>query len=541
MTDEPALAARRRRPLLESPLTRRVLAVNVVAPIILVGGLLYLDRYQNELISAELDSLNSRAEMIAAAISEGAVNDEGLPELVPDSARQMIRRLAPPSHLRARLFSPQGELLGDSKILPLLAPPVQVEELAEPEPGWLIGLLHQGYDSLMATRLGTERLPLYQEPAPMRASDFPEVQKALSGERGSALRRSRNRRLLLFTAVPVQRYKKILGSVLVSSSADDIAKRLFSVRLTILEAFVFALSITVLLSVYLASTIARPIRRLAAAADRVRRGRGRRHAIPDLTGRKDEIGELSGALTEMTDVLWRRMDAIEAFAADVAHELKNPLTSLRSAVETVSRVPSDEQRQKLLGIIEEDVERLDRLISDISSASRLDAELSRAETGTLALAPLIIGLTDAFRESGALAGKRLEVTLEPADPLFVSGLESRLGQILRNLLTNALSFSPETGLISVHAERTGDWITVRVEDQGPGIPENKLDAIFERFYSERPSGEKFGTHSGLGLSISRQIAEAHGGRLTASNLEGSDGKPAGARFTLRLPAAPGEC
>ncbi|HIJ61996.1 MAG TPA: HAMP domain-containing protein [Rhodospirillaceae bacterium] len=539
MTDgSPAGNRRRRRRL--SPLTLRILAVNVVAPVILVGGLFHLDRTKNELIAAELESLHHRAEMVAAAISEGAVIDGivALPELAPAAARQMVRRLAPPAQLRARLFDERGELVADSRALLTPNLPVQVEELAPPAAGWFPNTARRIYDFLMSTRLGAENLPQYQEHTRPRAADFPEVTTALGGDPSSALRTTRNHRLLLFTAVPVQHYKRVLGAVLVSSSADDITQRLFAVRLTVIEAFFFALIITVLLSFYLAGTIARPIRRLAIAADRVRRGRGRRHTIPDLSARRDEIGDLSVTLAAMTEALWRRMDAIEAFAADVSHELKNPLTSLRSAVETVSRINNADHQRKLLAIIADDVTRLDRLISDISDASRLDAELSRAEARPLAMRPMIEAMVEVYRDSGAAANVAFAIDADALDPLEVSGMESRLGQVLRNLLTNALSFSPPDGTITLVARRRDGLVVIDVEDQGPGIPDNKLDAIFERFYSERPSGEKFGTHSGLGLSISRQIAETHGGTLSAANRLADDGAVIGARFTLCLPAAP---
>ncbi len=537
-TPPPAPRRRRRLPL-ASPLTRRILAVNVLAPVILVGGLFYLDRYKNELIAADLESLRIRAEMVAAAVSEGAVTDNGLalPELSAQQARQMVRRLAPSARVRARLFDPQGDEIADSRMLLSPNVAIQVEELPPPEQGWFAKIFRRIYNFVTASGLGADRLPVYRERTRPHATDFPEVVQALAGESGSMLRRTRDYRLQLSSAVPVQRYKQVLGVVMVSSSGEDIAQSLFKVRLTIFQAFAFALIITIALSLYLAGTIARPIRRLAAAADRVRRGRGRRHPIPDLTARGDEIGHLSGALRDMTEALWRRMDAIEAFAADVAHELKNPLTSLRSAVETVGRIQNPGQQRKLMAIIQDDVTRLDRLISDISDASRLDAELSRAEAGVVPLRPMLEAMVEIYRDTGAAHGVRFEIEAPPGDLLQVVGIEGRLGQVFRNLLANALSFSPPDGLIGLRARRVGASVEVNVEDQGPGIPENRLEAIFERFYSERPKDEKFGTHSGLGLSISKQIAEAHGGAITAANLVDSAGEVTGARFTVRLPAA----
>ncbi len=513
----------------------------MLAPVILVAGLFYLDRYKNELIAAELESLRIRAEMVAAAVGEGAVLDNGmaLPELSKQLARQMVRRLSPPARVRTRLFDDDGAELADSSMLLSSNMAIQVEELPPPEEGWFAKLFRRLYDFVTATGMGEEDYPRYHERSHPRAADYGEVVKALAGDAAWAVRSTRDHRLLLSTAVPVQHYKEVLGAVMVSSTGDDIAQSLFKVRLTIFQAFAFALSITFALSLYLSGTIARPIYRLAAAADRVRRGHGRRHNIPDLTRRRDEIGDLSGALRDMTEALWRRMDAIEAFAADVAHEIKNPLTSLRSAVETVSRVQNPEHQRKLMAIIQDDVTRLDRLISDISDASRLDAELSRAEAGPVQMRRMLEALVAVYRDTGTADSVRFVVDADPQDELVVTGLESRLGQVLRNLITNAISFSPPEGIIRLKAVRRGNAVVIEVEDEGPGIPPNKLDAIFERFYSERPKDEKFGTHSGLGLSISKQIAEAHGGGLKAANRAGGEGEVTGARFILTLPAAEG--
>lgn len=527
------LRHRRRWLPFASPLTWRILAVNVLAPVILVGGLFYLDRYKNELIAQELESLRIRAEIVAAAVGEGAVIDTGysIPELSPTAAKQMLRRLAQPARMRARLFDDDGEELADSRILVAGNAEVQVEELPEPDRGLFIRGFRRVYDFVTQSRLADADLPRYHESAHPRATDYPEVMQAQNGESAWAVRAMRGHRLLLSTAVPVQHYKQVLGVVMVSSTGDEIAQSLFKVRLTIFQAFVFALTITITLSLYLAGTIARPIRRLAAAADRVRRGHGRRHTIPDLTKRGDEIGELSGALRDMTEALWRRMDAVESFAADVSHEIKNPLTSLRSAVETCALVQNPEQQKKLMSIIQDDVGRLDRLITDISDASRVDAELSRADTEPLSLCGMVQGLASIYQDTGAAQGVAVKVACSGEDELLVNAIESRIAQVLRNLLSNALSFSPPDGEILMSARREDGKVLVTVEDQGPGIPENKLEAIFDRFYTERPENEKFGTHSGLGLSISKQIAEAHGGSLKASNRKGG-----GACFTLTLPA-----
>jgi two-component system, OmpR family, sensor histidine kinase ChvG len=346
--------------------------------------------------------------------------------------------------------------------------------------------------------------------------------------------------LVLSAAVPVQRYKQVLGAVLLSSDSTDIDKAVRSVRFEILKIFLIALGITVLLSIYLAGTIARPIRRLAAAAERVRRFHGRQVLIPDFSSRGDEIGDLSASFREMTGALWARMDAIERFAADVAHEIKNPLTSLRSAVETAARVDDPRQQRKLLAVVLEDVQRLDRLITDISDASRLDAELSRVELEPVLIGRMLEALTDLHQATAGEDMPKLVLTLSgalgtQAGDLAVLGIEDRLVQVFRNLIANAISFSPLGAPIRVAAERHGEDVVVTIEDDGPGIPDGKLEAIFERFYSERPASEKFGTHSGLGLSISKQIVEAHRGSIRAENRRDVDGSTLGARFIVRLP------
>jgi two-component system, OmpR family, sensor histidine kinase ChvG len=336
----------------------------------------------------------------------------------------------------------------------------------------------------------------------------------------------------------VQRYKQVLGAVMLSNANGEIEEELRTVRLELLRIFGVALLVTILLSVYLAGTIARPIRRLADAAERAR-GRGARVEIPDLAGRGDEIGELSRSLREMTDTLWLRMSAIESFAADVAHEIKNPLSSLRSAVETAARIDDPDKRRRLMTIIQDDVERLDRLISDISDASRLDAELSRLEVAPTDIGAMLLALVDMHETTRAEGAPHL--TLDIAgheEDLIVSGIETRLSQVFINVIANAVSFSPPDGEIRIHAGLDGRAVLISVEDQGPGIPEDKLTAIFDRFYSERPAGEKFGTHSGLGLSISRQIVDAHRGRIWAENRTDTAGVVIGARFLIRLPAAP---
>jgi two-component system, OmpR family, sensor histidine kinase ChvG len=529
----------RRWRLLASPLTRRILAVNLLAPIILVGGLMYMDRYKQGLIRADLAALGTQAEMVAGAVGEGAVSEQaiGVLELNHEVAQQMVRRLAQPAQVRARLFDPAGELVADSRFLLSAKGAIQIEALPAPHAPGLRGAVERWWERLNTWMPEDYSLPPYVEPSEQHATDFPEVVAALGGKVETELR-GRHHGIVLSVAVPVQRYKQVAGALMVSADGTGIARALFQVRLAIVEVFAVVLLITILLSLYLASTIARPIRRLALAAEYVRHGHGRRHKFPDFSVRGDEIGELSQSFREMTEALWGRMDAIEAFAADVSHEIKNPLTSLRSAVETAARVSDPTQQRRLMSIVQDDVARMDRLISDISDASRLDAELSRAETEPVDIRTMVDTLAEVYRAT--TEDRRLTFVLHAAlgDPLTVTGIESRLSQVLRNLIANAVSFSPEEGTITLSAGRDGAWVRLVIEDDGPGIPDNKLEAIFDRFYSERPKEEKFGTHSGLGLSISKQIVEAHGGRVCAENRVNGHGDIRGARFIVTLPAAP---
>lgn len=522
-----------------SSLTRRILAVNILALGILVAGLLYLGQYEKSLVRTHLEALQTQGEIFAEALGEGAVAElpYNPPFLLPDLARLMMRRLVAPLHARARLFDIDGNLIVDSWFLGGRGTAMRIEPLPEPGLTGQIGeSINDLYDWIVGFLPTRSRLEPYHENPQQRAADYREVLMALRGETTAALRTTGEDSMILSVAVPVQRYKQVVGAIMLSTDSAEIEKAMRSVRLDILKVFVVALAVTVLMSIYLAGTIARPVRRLAVAADKVTHTLGRQAVIPDFTGRKDEIGDLSASLRQMTAALWQRMDAIEGFAADVAHEIKNPLTSLRSAVETVSRIRDPDSQRQLMSIILEDVQRLDRLISDISDASRLDAELSRAELEPVDVGGILGMLADMHRSTAAADSPKIELHLAADAGLTVRGIEGRLVQVFRNLITNAISFSPKGGRIVCRAERAGPNVVVTVDDEGPGIPEGKFDAIFDRFYTERPKEEKFGTHSGLGLAISRQIVDAHRGTITAENRRDAAGKVCGARFTVVLPA-----
>jgi two-component system sensor histidine kinase ChvG len=532
---------RRARRWLASPLTRRIIAVNLIPVALLAVGFLYLGKFESSLIGQQIESLKTQGEIFAAALGEGAVlesADEGQ-VLLPDLARQMMRRLVEPTRTRARLFDLEGKSVADSRFLRGPGDAIQVTELPPLDDDGLIGRLaervYRWVTGLMPQRGG---YPPYHEVAGGTAENYPEVMQALHGESASAVRSDPQGGLVISVAVPLQRYKEVLGAVLLSVSNGEIEEELRTVRLELLRLFGATVLVTLLLSYYLAGTIARPVRRLAASAERAR-GRGARVEIPDFTGRGDEIGDLSGSLREMTDELWQRMSAIESFAADVAHEIKNPLSSLRSAVETASRLEDPEKQRRLMAIICDDVERLDRLITDISDASRLDAELGRLEVEPTDIAAMLEALAAMHEATEADGAPRVTLDLGDARgrPLVVPGIESRLSQVFLNVIANAASFSPPGGEIRIRAGLDGRAVLVTIDDDGPGIPEDKLNAIFDRFYSERPAGEKFGTHSGLGLSISKQIVEAHRGRIWAENRHDAEGRVAGARFLIRLPQA----
>jgi two-component system sensor histidine kinase ChvG len=383
-------------------------------------------------------------------------------------------------------------------------------------------------------------LPVYEEIGSANGREYAEVASALNGQAASVVRVGEDGGLIVSVAVPVQRYRAILGSMLLSTESGDIDAIVQAERMAILRVFLVAAAITVLLSILLASTIAGPVRRLAAAAERVRRGvRHRRAEIPDLGSRKDEIGHLARVLSDMTNALYKRMEAIESFAADVAHEIKNPLSSLRSAVETAARLDDPEQQQRLMSIILDDVQRLDRLITDISDASRLDAELAREAVDPVDIGKLLETVVAIGRETRVPDKRQIQLTFDHGrwgkDAFYVLGHDSRLGQVFNNLIDNALSFSPAEGRVRIHARREARAIIVTVDDDGPGIRADNIESIFERFYTDRPEGDDFGQNSGLGLAISRQIVEAHHGTIKAENRRAADGRVEGARFTVILP------
>jgi two-component system sensor histidine kinase ChvG len=395
--------------------------------------------------------------------------------------------------------------------------------------------------------LSSRDLPLYKELGAANGRGYSEVVNALNGQANRIVRINDKGELIVSVAVPIQRYRSVHGALLLSTQGGDIDDIVYAERLAIVRVFVVAAFVNVLLSVLLAGTIAAPLRRLADAADRVRVRVRSRPEIPDFSRRRDEIGHLSQALRDMTGALYDRIDAIESFAADVSHEIKNPLTSLKSAVETLPLARTEDAKKRLTAIIQHDIRRLDRLISDISDASRLDAELARQDAAPVDIRQLLTAVVSIIRDSAPAGGPEFRLEFAPADPAayFVLGHDSRLGQVFNNLVDNARSFCRKDGSVRVAARPRREFVEVVVEDDGPGVRPDQFERIFERFYTDRADAiaDSFGQNSGLGLSISKQIVEAHKGRIWVENRtrpSKNEGEPPvilGARFVVRLPAA----
>jgi two-component system sensor histidine kinase ChvG len=543
------IAARRSRWV--SPLLRRILLVNALPLVLLVAVLLYLDQYQTGLLQAEVLVLREQARIYAGALGESAVRltSSDAPRIDPDIAVPLLRRLTEPTpDAQAKLYGPDGSVIADSRVRAGPSGGVLTEPLPPPvDRGLVLGTIGRIYDRILALLPHQTPIPLVVDVTPGAPGlDWqPDVKEevkldtpGLSHEMPPYVRRTRDNRLLVTVAEPVERDGHTVGIVLLTREAREVDASLFAVRMSILALLGLALGLTVLLSWYLSLTIARPIQRLTGAAAAMREGQGRSGSVPKaLLARRDEIGALAAALADSASALWARMDEIEHFAADVAHEIKNPLTSIQSAIETLRRIEDPAPRQRLLAIIAEDVMRLDRLISDISDASRIDAELSRAATERVDIAPILEMLKELDDATRDETGARLLIDTPARANLGVRAVADRLVQVLRNLIGNARSFSPPNGRIWLRAREEPNAVAIIIEDEGPGIPEAQLEHIFDRFYTERPSSERFGQHSGLGLSISRQIVEALHGRISAENRRGAKDNTIGARFVVRLPKA----
>jgi two-component system, OmpR family, sensor histidine kinase ChvG len=550
-----------------SSLTRRIVFLNITGLMALVIGIMFLSQFRAGLIDARVQSLIVQGEIIAAAVAGAAtvetdaitVDPNKLLELQagesygppdesfygyefsinPERVAPVLRRLVSPTNTRGRIYDRDGSLIIDSRNLDMRGDVLRFD--LPPPAADKPGIVERTFIAIRKW-LGRGDLPRYQELGPENGKGYPEVVAALAGQKSSTVRIDDHGRVIVSVAVPVQRSRAVRGALLLQTQGGDIDRTVEAERLAILKVFGIAAGVMVILSVLLASTIAGPVRRLADGAERVRRRIKSRVEIPDFTRRRDEIGHLSGTLREMTNALYSRIEAIESFAADVAHELKNPLTSLRSAVETLPLAKTEDSRKRLLAVIEHDVRRLDRLISDIADASRLDAELQRQETAPTDLNRLLTTVVAVANEVKRDDGVTVSLAFEGDSPrgFVVPGHDSRLGQVVNNLIDNARSFSPTGGSVRVSCRKLKNEVEVVIDDDGPGIRPDAIEKIFERFYTDRPQ-ERFGQNSGLGLSISKQIVEAHDGRLWAENRlapEAEDEEAPrvlGARFVVRLP------
>ena len=551
-----------------SSLTRRIVVLNLTGLVVLSIGITFLSQFRAGLIDARIQSLLVQGQIIAGAIASSATvesnssitldpdklqnlrpgqsygpNEDALYgidfPINPERVAPILRRLVSPTKTRARIYDRDGVLLVDSRNLfgrgDVLRFDLPSPTAEKP------GLFERAFIALRMW-LGRGDLPLYHELGADDGKGYSEVAQALDGQDASMVRINERGDVIVSVAVPVQRFRAVRGALMLSTQGADIDNMVEAERLGILKVFLVAAGVMIVLSILLASTIAEPVRRLASAAESVRRRIRSRVEIPRLTRRRDEIGHLSGALRDMTSALYSRIEGIESFAADVSHELKNPLTSLRSAVETLPVAKTDESRGRLLNIIQHDVRRLDRLISDISDASRLDAELQRQESAPVDIARLLNTLVGVANEVKRDDGVTVTLKFEGggARVFKVPGHDSRLGQVIDNLIENARSFSPPGGAVRITCRRLRNQIEIFVDDNGPGVRDDVRDKIFERFYTDRPH-QGFGQNSGLGLSISKQIVEAHGGAIGVENRTGApgpDGTPdvLGARFIVRLPA-----
>ncbi|MGA9795736.1 MAG: stimulus-sensing domain-containing protein [Rhizomicrobium sp.] len=511
-----------------SPLTLRIVLFNAIALVFLLGGVLYVRSNSAGLVDERIRGIQEQASIVAGTLAEYTTDAQSR-SIEIDDAEPLLRQLISPTRLRARVYGTDGRLEIDTREL-LARNVVQTAELP-PLDFWgqTKEELDRLYDGVMGIRPFAKLAPYLE--GGRNGKIYSEVDAALRGETASAERVDEQKRLVLSVATPVERFRAIYGVVLLSTEGGDIDGILRQERASLIEVFLVALAVMIGSSLFLAGTIARPVQKLAAAAERVRKGRAGREQMP-LPERNDEIGELSESLSAMTQALYDRIDAIESFAADVAHELKNPLTSMKSAIEMFSRAKDDAGRARLMEIVRNDVKRIDRLITDISDASRLDAELSREAREPVEIAHLLETIVEVYGLTGLPRGVTLTLALDLPPDATVIGRDERIGQIFRNLIDNALSFSPDNAVVRIAAHAARGTAHITVEDEGEGIPPENLETIFNRFYTERPAEHGFGKNSGLGLSIARQIAAGLGGRIRAENRDSG-----GARFVVELPLA----
>ena len=516
-----------------SGLSWQIIFFNAVALAIMIAGVMLVQSGREGLVDERMAGIRQVASIVTGTLAEYTAREQTR-SIDIEEAEPLLRQLIAPTNLRARLYDTEGRLEIDTRNLlsrniveTTDLPPLDFYHRVE---GWFLRI----YDAVMGLRPLSRTEPYFEAGGNGRV--YEEVRSALAGEPASARRLDRENKLVLSVAYPVQRFRTVYGVLMVTTEGGDIDNILREERASLIGIALVALTVMVISSFYLSRAIAAPVRALAAAADRVRSGRLGRETLPAMSGRNDEIGELADSLSAMTRALYARIDAIERFAADVAHELKNPLTSLKSAVEMLRRARDDAARERLMGIVANDIGRIDRLITDISDASRLDAELSREQVRPVDLVRLLEVVIEVYQLVPSRRGIRLALEFASPARTMVLGQDERLGQVFRNLIDNAVSFSPDGGTVCIKAEQLSDRARIAVEDDGPGIPPENLETIFDRFYTERPVDHGFGRNSGLGLSIARQIAEGLGGRIWAENRDSGEGAT-GARFIVELPLA----
>jgi two-component system sensor histidine kinase ChvG len=547
----------------------RILMLNLVSLVVLMGGLIYFSDFRDSLIKARLENLETLAELIARPLAreendvEGPfrvnpTNDERPFSINPNGAAQTLHRLIEPTKKHGIIYNRDGTILVDSNRSHFLTSHklvINVDKRSDktPQSSFFYRLWLQ-----IESFVHGDNLPTFKASDLGSGKIFPEVKAALEqGNRTTIVRVNELGEIVLGTAIPIHREGNVLGALLLMTRGGEIDGLLAKERWALMRLWLFVLIVTVAFSLLLGGTIVGPMHRLAVAAGNVRKNIKKRTEIPDFTHRSDEIGHLSTALRDMTKALYQRLDAIENFAADVAHELKNPLFSLGNAADTLRMAKTKEDHDHLVQIIQHDVARLNRLITDISDASRLDVELARERRKSVNVAALLDGLctvvNDIHREGVPriemqILGMPRNAAISSKTIFMISGHKGRLGQVVNNLLDNAISFSPPGGRIFVTCRhiRKPNEVEIAVEDEGPGIPAENLDRIFERFYTHRP--DSFGQNSGLGLNISRQIISAHGGRIWAENRhapptnkasdhpKGTLGPILGASFIIRIPA-----
>lgn len=497
-------------------LTRRILAVNIIALALLAGGFFYLDSYRARIIDERINRISREITLMAAALGTAPATRQNA----------MIARFAGLTGYRVRLFGPDGKPVQDSVQLGVPDNHL-VDPASEPLNMRLARMLDEVVDSIVFARIP----PPYVEPVADSAPTWPEAMKASATRRNASYYRfAPDRTPVLSVATPFGTSGAVL---LATENARDITMTVRAERLRISLVLAVAILVSILLSLFLARTIVLPLRRLARAAVRVRLGRAREVIVPRLPERRDEIGLLARAVSDMTQALRKRIDATDSFAADVSHELKNPIASLRSALEGLGRIEDPALRARLMEIAQDDVHRLDRLVTDIAEASRIDAQLSRTPFRPIDLSVLISRLVRAREMRGIEKGVRLHFTPQAGGKFpEILGEEQRLARVFENLIANGISFSPPDGTVHMELEADDDWATFTIEDDGPGVPHDDREAVFRRFHSLRPHDEDFGRHSGLGLAIARSILEGHNGTITIKDR--ADGR-GGGRFVVRLP------